>query len=78
MANVRFGSKAVCRGLMSALPPKADIVKGCWNVRVVPKVDVGLGSNDLAFSQGDRAFQNITGNFVFPQECNAFSFVGVF
>jgi hypothetical protein len=25
---------------MSALPPKADIVKRCWNVRFVPTADI--------------------------------------
>ena len=28
---------------MSALPPKADIDRACWDVRFVPKADIGLG-----------------------------------
>ena len=28
------------RNLMSALPPKADIVEGDWHVRFVPKADI--------------------------------------
>jgi hypothetical protein len=27
---------------MSALPPKADIAEGDWNVRFVPKADIDL------------------------------------
>jgi hypothetical protein len=27
---------------MSALPPKADMAKHCWDVRFVPKADIGL------------------------------------
>jgi hypothetical protein len=26
---------------MSALPPKADISRACWDVRFVPKADIG-------------------------------------
>jgi len=27
---------------MSALPPKADIAKHCWDVRFVPKADIAV------------------------------------
>jgi len=38
-ADVRFGSKADI-GILSALPPKADIGTQPRNVRFVPKADV--------------------------------------
>src|SRR5262249_30249594 len=41
-ADVRFGSKAD----IGACPPTADIGTQPWNVRFVPKADIGLGLHD--------------------------------
>ena len=38
------------RGLMSALPPKADIGTQSWNVRFVPKADILHCSRELRYS----------------------------
>ena len=44
---------------MSALPPKADIGTQSWNVRFVPKADIGvvysITSSTRASSDGDTA-----------------------
>ena len=49
-AHVRFGSIADigCARAMSALPPKADIGTQLWNVRFVPKADIGYSSINRA------------------------------
>jgi hypothetical protein len=46
MPNVRFGSPFIA---MSALPPKADIVRHDANVRFVPKADIEQTSEKPIF-----------------------------
>jgi hypothetical protein len=45
-----LGQKQTSRSeiAMSALPPKADIAKHCWDVRFVPKADSRTAANTIA------------------------------
>ena len=47
--NVRFGSERdiATDQLNSALPPKADIDERWFDVRFVPKADIGVSFNDF-------------------------------
>ena len=50
---------------MSALPPKADIGHGCWDVRFVPKADIGRcgwGEVSKAYSVARRDVPRRTTN----------------
>jgi hypothetical protein len=43
----RISSRVSSFAAMSALPPKADIAKHCWDVRFVPNADIMQRSNPL-------------------------------
>jgi hypothetical protein len=43
---------AVGCSVMSALPPRADIGERNWDVRFVPKADIGTSFDDLVCAGG--------------------------
>jgi hypothetical protein len=55
VVQVHDVSTCVLEAAMSALPPKADILRACWDVGFVPKVDSCSAAKILMMRQGSMA-----------------------